>query len=84
MPKIHDLTVKNMTINSIVEKPGGGQTGPIDAWQLVVLHEILVELRALNLRLSCPNFNAIPRRLERIARNTAKPRKPATPRRAKP
>lgn len=76
MPKINTLSVDGMTINSIERRPDSSQTGPIDAWQLVALHEILVELRRLNSLLHCHNFVAVPSKLERIARNTAKPRAP--------
>ena len=45
--------------------------------QVEVLMDIRYELQRLNGLLACPNFMAIPRKLERIARNTAKKRKPA-------
>lgn len=41
-----------------------------------VLTDIREELQALNRTLQCPNFLAIPRKLDRIGRNTAKKRKP--------
>jgi hypothetical protein len=42
---------------------------------LVVLQDIRDELKRLNAVLHCTNFLAIPRKLESIRRNTAKPRK---------
>lgn len=70
--KIDDLTVTGMSVKDITEKPGGITSGPNDAWQLVALHEILVELRNLNRLLHCRNFIDVPYKLERIANNTAK------------
>ena len=40
-----------------------------------VLMDIRTELRRLNALLHCGNFTAIPHRLERIARNTSRPKK---------
>jgi hypothetical protein len=40
-----------------------------------VLMDIREELQRLNTLLHCSNFVAIPHKLERIARNTVKPRK---------
>lgn len=41
-----------------------------------VLTDIREELQVINRTLQCPNFLAIPRKLDRIVRNTAKKRKP--------
>lgn len=46
-----------------------------DAWQLAALAQILTELRRLNALLHCHNFVAIPRKLDAINRNTAKPKR---------
>lgn len=43
--------------------------------QLAVLMDIRDELKRLNGLLHCENFQRIPRKLDRISRNTAKPRK---------
>jgi hypothetical protein len=48
-----------------------------------VLMDIRSELQKLNSLLHCPNFTAIPRKLDRISRNTAKPRKAKRPKRPK-
>lgn len=47
------------------------------ATQLAVLMDIRRELKTLNDVFRCPNFLAVPRALNRISRNTAKPRKKA-------
>lgn len=73
--KIGETSVTGMTIGNIHRKPSGGLTGPNDAWQLVALYEILVELRKLNSLLHCSNFVGIPTTLRKIQANTAKPRK---------
>jgi len=47
--------------------------------QIELLMDIRDELQAISQKLSvlqCPNFIAIPRKLDRIGRNTAKKRKP--------
>lgn len=41
-----------------------------------VLTDIREELQRLNGVLQCPNFQAIPRKLDRIGRNTAKRKRP--------
>lgn len=46
-----------------------------DEVHCAVLVDIREELRRLNSLLNCPNFVAIPRKLERIARNTTKKRR---------
>ena len=46
------------------------------AAQLAVLQDIRDELQKLNAILNRPDFQAVPRKLDRISRNTAKPRKP--------
>lgn len=45
--------------------------------QLAVLMDLRDELKRLNSVLHCVNFLDVPRRLARIARNTAKPSKKA-------
>jgi hypothetical protein len=42
---------------------------------LAVLMDIRDELKSLNSILQCPNFQAIPHKLDVILRNTAKPRR---------
>jgi hypothetical protein len=52
--------------------------GNIETWERVsiaALYDIRDELKILNGILRCPNFLAIPRKLDRISKNTAKPRK---------
>jgi hypothetical protein len=54
--------------------------GEIGTWEKVgiaVLMDIRRELRTLNTVLRCPHFVAIPRKLDRIAKNTAKKKKKA-------
>lgn len=46
-----------------------------DYMQLAVLMDIRTELQTLNRVFQCRNFLAIPRKLDRISKNTAKPRK---------
>lgn len=46
--------------------------------RLAALYDIRDELKLLNSLLHCPNFQAIPRKLDRIISNTAKPRKKRT------
>lgn len=43
--------------------------------QLAVLMDIRDELKQLNVLLHCENFQRIPHKLDRVGRNTAKPRK---------
>lgn len=52
-----------------------GKTLTWDEAQLAVLMDIRDELQAMNRVLRCPNFQHIPAKLDRIGRNTAKPRK---------
>lgn len=47
----------------------------VDRIQVLILADIRRELQSLNRTLNCPNFQAIPRKLDRISRNTAKPKK---------
>lgn len=64
----------------------GGESGNIGTWEKVgiaALYDIRDELKRLNVLLHCANFLDVPRRLERIARNTAKPRKRKATRRPK-
>lgn len=42
---------------------------------VLILSDIRREMRKLNAVLACPNFQDIPRKLDRISKNTAKPRK---------
>lgn len=51
-----------------------GPSMSYEAAQLAVLMDIRRELKRLNLLLSCPNFVAIPRKLDRIEKNTSKPK----------
>lgn len=53
--------------------------GKIQTWehvQIAVLMDIRDELKSLNAVLHCPNFLAIPSKLDTIAKNTRKKRKP--------
>lgn len=54
---------------------GSGQCATWTNAQLAALYDIRDELKRLNSVLNCPNFQAIPRKLDRISKNTAKPRK---------
>ena len=54
----------------------------IENWEQVrvaVLMDIRDELQALNDLLQCPAFKAIPRTLEKIERNTKKPKRKREP-----
>ena len=54
------------------------ENGYVPTWERVgiaVLMDIRRELRRLNAAIYCSNFQAIPRTLRTISRNTAKPRK---------
>jgi hypothetical protein len=54
------------------------ETGNITTWEKVgiaVLMDIRRELQKLNRLFQCPNFQAIPKKLDRIGRNTARKRK---------
>lgn len=46
-----------------------------DAAQLAVLMDLRDEMKKMNSILNCPNFLEIPAVLQRISRNTTKPRK---------
>lgn len=64
-----DLRQKNIEWN-IHPKPNGNYS--YEAAHLAVLMDLRDELQTLNGLLRCPNFIAIPRKLDRIARNTTK------------
>lgn len=54
------------------------ENGNVPTWeriQIAVLMDLRDELKLLNGLLRCPNFMAIPRKLDRISRNTAKTKK---------
>lgn len=51
----------------------GTYTADAVTWSLLM--DIRRELRQLNQLLRCPNFLDIPSKLDRIARNTAKPKR---------
>jgi hypothetical protein len=51
-------------------------TFPYEQAQLSVLMDIREELKRLNNVLQCPNFIAVPTKLDQIAKNTRKRRKP--------
>ena len=53
----------------------GRRTADTQRIIMCVLLVIRDEIKRLNALLHCPNFQAIPRKLDRISRNTAKPRK---------
>lgn len=74
--KISELAIGNFDFGSDIRRTdNGSKVGPYEAWQLVALHEILVELRKLNTLLHCGNFVNVPHKLERIAKNTTKPKR---------
>jgi hypothetical protein len=52
--------------------PEVGQSVTVDQANLAVLMDIRDELQRLNALLHCQNFQAIPRHLTRIAKNTAR------------
>ena len=52
-----------------------GRTHEWNSIQVALLMDIRDELKHLNAVIYCPNFIAIPRKLERIARNTTKRKK---------
>jgi hypothetical protein len=54
---------------------GTGNGLTVERIAVLMLSDIRRELRKLNAILACPNFQAIPRKLDRISKNTAKPRK---------
>ena len=56
-----------------VDEPAG--TASTETLQLAMFCEIRDQLRALNRVLQCPNFIAVPSKLDAIARNTKKRRK---------
>lgn len=61
-----------------VEWTPGAEDGSMPTWervQVALLMDIRDELQRLNNILECPNFQRIPAKLDRIGRNTAKPRK---------
>ena len=58
--------------------PNAG-TATFDGAQLAVLMDLRDELQKLNQLLHCQNFVNIPRKLDRISANTAKPRKRRKP-----
>lgn len=51
------------------------ETPDVGLAQLGLLMDIRDELQRLNSLLHCPNFTSIPAKLDRIVKNTAKPRK---------
>lgn len=51
-----------------------GNIGTWERAQLAVLMDVRRELKSLNALLHCYNFQQIPHKLERISRNTAKPK----------
>ncbi len=70
---MHDQQNGNWTI-----KLNADGTAPWDGAQLAVLMDIREELKALNLKMNvlrCPDFLAIPRKLDQIKRNTSRKKK---------
>jgi len=57
---------------SLIKSVGGGYA--CDQAQLSVLMDIRDELKQLNKVFACSNFQAVPRILRTIGKNTAKPR----------
>lgn len=69
--------VGNWNVNtSIRVDDDGSQTADTDTIIMCMLATIRDELRRLNNVLQCPNFIAVPSKLDRIERNTRKRRKP--------
>lgn len=67
---------KDVDWNIRGELKDGYLTGvPAEDERLSVLMDIRHELRRLNNVLACPNFLAIPSKLDCIVRNTTKPRR---------
>lgn len=62
---------------TLTEHDDGRQTASFDTLQTAALFAIRDELRRLNTLLHCGNFTAIPSKLDRIGRNTAKPKRKA-------
>lgn len=56
-------------------KPNGSTSHSWESIHSALLMDIRDELKRLNGLLHCANFVDIPRRLERIARNTTKPKR---------
>lgn len=75
MKTLDDVSSEGLRLNTATVHPNGGLSGPTDMWQLVVLNEILQELRKLNALLHCSNFTGIPKTLNAINRNTRKRRR---------
>lgn len=76
--KLQSLTSEGLNLYSLTDKPDGGVSAPAEVWQLVVMNEILQELKKLNRLLHCHNFTDVPFKLDKIAKNTTKKkRKPA-------
>lgn len=56
----------------------GDDTGKVQSWdevQVAILMDIRDELKRLNAVLHCPNFLDIPRKLDKVERNTKKKRR---------
>jgi len=69
--------VGNWNVNTgITVEDDGSQTADTDTIIMCMLATIRDELRRLNSVLQCPNFIAVPAKLDRIERNTRKRRKP--------
>jgi hypothetical protein len=61
---------------SITIQDDGRHTAPTETIMMCMLATIRDELRRLNHVLQCPNFIAVPAKLDQIAKNTRKRRKP--------
>ena len=66
-----DRRRKNYIWN-VADERGDIYSNMRDGCSLAVLMDIRDELQRLNSLLYCPNFTAIPRKLDRIGRNTTK------------
>ena len=66
---------RNWNLPEITPAADGSRTHSWESIQTAVLMDIREELKMLNRLLHCSHFVDIPRRLERIARNTAKPKR---------
>lgn len=72
MARRHDPAFDSGDFNVTINDDG---TWPAAHIQIAILADIRRELRKLNGLLHCPNFQAIPRKLDAIRLNTRKPKR---------
>lgn len=65
----------NWNLPEGIPNSNGGKSHTWESIHAALLMDIRDELQKLNQLLHCSNFVGIPSKLERIARNTVKPRK---------